>query len=222
MANARSQLSQFIREVLRSAVVGAVGKALTAAVLAVGGLVALLVVQGGSLPAWLSLLLVAIAAAVATVLYLRVRKSRLIIEERDERVRELEGLEERCAELQQVVDVFDSALERYELYGAHIAHILGHLQRVSRATSRMSRSPTSSSAGYSHRRATRSRTRPPRTYAYQSCCPIARATSECDGSASISSWGGKAATPRPLLGRSVEPTVRTHSQPGRYRSSTSS
>lgn len=95
--------SSFGREVLRSAFVGVVAAPISAGIIAVLTLVALLVFAGGSVPAWLLVLAVVIGVAIS-----------LVTHRRD------------APDLHFVTD----ALERGDAYARHLELVLGDLQRV--------------------------------------------------------------------------------------------
>jgi hypothetical protein len=131
---APGRITQFTKDVVWAALVDLVGKALGALIVALGSAatlgVVLLVIRGGSVPAWLTVLLIGIPAAGCLLLGVRLRRARAATASRDERIRELEPLEQEVEELRDRANTFDWGLERHEVYGEHISHILGHLQRV--------------------------------------------------------------------------------------------
>lgn len=134
-------LSTASREVVRAAIVDLVSKALGAGLLALGGVVVLLVVDGGSVPAWIALLVVIVASLIAWRFYRRSRTLKAGLKRREDRIGELEqteatltgdvdGLNTQVADLEQVVAVADNARERHIVYANHITEMLDHLQRV--------------------------------------------------------------------------------------------
>lgn len=123
-------LSAFSADVLRAALVDIVSKALLGAVLATAALVGLLIWQGGSIPAWIAVAIVAAAVAVAFISRRRLTTLQRGLGWRDARIAELEPLVERTEQLEATVTAYDYGLSRHELYGAHIAEVLDHLQRV--------------------------------------------------------------------------------------------
>lgn len=79
----------------------------------------LLVVKGGSIPAWIG------AIELALLVFAGV-----IARQRGGRIAALGPVRQERAELEDMSATFDYALERYEVYSAHLAHVLDHLQRV--------------------------------------------------------------------------------------------
>jgi hypothetical protein len=123
-------LSAFSKDVLRAALVDMVSKALLGAVLALAVAVALLIWQGGSIPAWVAAVIVAVAGTVAFVSRRRLTTLQRGLGRRDTRIAELEPLVAENEELEAVVGRYDYGLARHEVYGSHIAEVLDHLQRV--------------------------------------------------------------------------------------------
>lgn len=103
-------MDRFIREVLRAALVELTSKALIYVSIGLLASFALLVVFGGSVPAWL--LAVALLSALAVLAACRYRARGI-----EREIRDRDG-------------AFSSALERFEVYTAHVAEVLDHLQRV--------------------------------------------------------------------------------------------
>ena len=112
-------LTRYTREVLHSATVDIVSKALSAVLLAGLAGLGLLIWHGGSVPAWL--LAVALVLLVAAVVAARAR---------GRRVDELLPIAEQAAELDGVVDLLTDALMRHDEYTRHVAVVLDNLQRV--------------------------------------------------------------------------------------------
>jgi hypothetical protein len=124
------EVQRFGRDVLRAALVDLTSKGL----LYVGGsLIAgfvLLVVVGGSVPAWLLAVVALVAAIVLFFSRRQIKRVRSDLRTREARVTELEPFEANAPELEATVASFDWALERFEVYTAHVAEVLDHLQRV--------------------------------------------------------------------------------------------
>lgn len=126
----KNSVERFGRDVFRAAVVALTSKALLYAAGSLAAAFVLLVIFGGSVPAWL-LALVLLAAAVALSLSgRRIHQLQDEVSTRDSRIAELQPFEEGAPELEGTVATFDWALERFEVYTAHVAEILDHLQRV--------------------------------------------------------------------------------------------
>jgi hypothetical protein len=123
-------LSVLSRDVVRSALVDVVSKALVAGTAAVLGLIALLVWTGGSVPVWVAVVVALLAAATVFIARRQVRRLRHDVLHRDEKIAELSPATERVPELEYEVACYVSGLERHELYAAHVAKVLDHLQRV--------------------------------------------------------------------------------------------
>jgi GAF domain-containing protein len=115
----QSRLSQFTSDVMRAALVDALGKALSAAAVALAGLAVLLVVRGGSVPAWVAI------GELAIILFLAV-----LVRRRGGRLAALRPIESETKELRERDEVLSYALSRHEVYAGHLAHVLDHLQRV--------------------------------------------------------------------------------------------
>lgn len=112
-------LTQYTREVVHAATVDIVSKALTAAVMAGLGLLALLIWKGGSVPAWLlTVALVLLASAIGVA---RVQRRR---------ARELLPAAEQAADLEIDVELLADALQRHDEYTGHVVLVLDNLQRV--------------------------------------------------------------------------------------------
>lgn len=82
---------------------------------------ALLVWQGGSLPAWITV--VAVAVALLVGIALRSRTVRAL-------QRDVGELEKRCDDLDDEADTYGAALTRHEEYSGHVAQTLDALQRI--------------------------------------------------------------------------------------------
>lgn len=112
-------LSEFSQDVLRAAMVDIVSKALSLFVLTFAAAAILLVVRGGSIPAWIGVLEVGLIAFLV-----------MLTRRRGQRSAELEGLERGLADLREEVEIFGYALDRHQIYSDHVAQVLDHLQRV--------------------------------------------------------------------------------------------
>jgi GAF domain-containing protein len=115
----RSRLSQFTSDVVRAALVDLVGKALSAAAVAIAGVAVLLVIKGGSVPAWVAIGELAIIVLLA-----------VLVRRRGGRLAALRPVETEIKELKQNAEVLAYAVSRHEVYAGHLAHVLDHLQRV--------------------------------------------------------------------------------------------
>jgi GAF domain-containing protein len=111
----------FAEDVIRAAAVDLTGKALLFVGGSVVAAVALLIWQGGSVPAWVTAALLVVAAVGALVLRSRATKPLRA------RIGELET-EKAAAD--DDVDVFVWGLTRHETYSKHVAQTLDALQRV--------------------------------------------------------------------------------------------
>jgi hypothetical protein len=123
-------LSAFSKDVVRAALVDMVSKALVAGTLSFAALIALLIWQGGSVPAWLATLLVALALAAAYASARRTRRLGTRIADKDHRIAELEPVAAEVPELEESVARLEWGLDRHEFYTEHIAKMLDQLQRV--------------------------------------------------------------------------------------------
>jgi GAF domain-containing protein len=115
----KSGLTQFTSDVVRAALVDLVGKALSAAAVALAALAVFLVIEGGSVPAWIAI------AELAVIVFLAV-----LVRRRGGRLAALEPVEVETKRLEGEVEVLNYALSRHEVYSSHLAHVLDHLQRV--------------------------------------------------------------------------------------------
>jgi hypothetical protein len=110
-------------DILRAASVDLVGRALSALLIAATAGLVVLIVKGGTVPAWAATLVLLVVLAIALVLGVRGgRHAR--------RVKELEELTEDYDDLEDAVGAYSFAVDRYELYTDHIADVLDRLQRV--------------------------------------------------------------------------------------------
>jgi hypothetical protein len=123
-------LTTFSKDVLRAALVDIVSRSLLAAVCGVAAAVALLVWQGGSVPSWVAALIVVGAAAIVARSRCRISALERRLASRETKIAKLEPLAARSKELEEAVDRYDYGLACHEVYGAHIAEVLDHLQRV--------------------------------------------------------------------------------------------
>lgn len=90
----------------------------------------LLVVSYGSVPTWLLTVVAFVAGIVVLLSRGQVRRLRKHVGHLDTQVAELSPFAENAPGLQEMVNSFLWALERFELYTAHVAEVLDHLQRV--------------------------------------------------------------------------------------------
>jgi hypothetical protein len=123
-------LSAFGGQILRGAVVDMVSKALSWAVLAVAALLALLIWQGGTVPAWIAALVVMLTLAITLRFHLQVRALRAQTTNQQQRIEELEPLELTRGDLEDEIADLWGGIERHNLYSAHVAKMLDQLQRV--------------------------------------------------------------------------------------------
>lgn len=124
------KVKRFGRDVLQAALVDLTSKAL---LYVGGGLVAaflLLVFFGGSVPAWLLAVVALVATVVVFLSWRQIRRLRSDVESRDAQIAELQPFKQNTPELEGTVGAFSWALERFEVYTAHIAEVLDHLQLV--------------------------------------------------------------------------------------------
>ena len=97
-------------QVVEAAIVGLAGDILKYVVLAAVAVVALTVWQGGSIPAWVAVLVALMVMAVAVLRGRRLRR--------------------RVAAADGEAAILDYALSRHENYTSHVAEVLDNLQRV--------------------------------------------------------------------------------------------
>lgn len=126
----QNEVERFGREVLRAAVVSLTSKGLLYVAGSLVAAVVLLVVLGGTVPAWLLALVVLVAAVVLLLSWRQIRQLQDQVSSRDSRIAELQPFEQGAPELEGTVAAFDWALERFEVYTAHVTEVLDHLQRV--------------------------------------------------------------------------------------------
>lgn len=113
------RIAQLADEVVRAALVSIVSKVLTAAAVAVLAAAALLVYAGGSVPAWLAALELALLLVLTFVVLWQRR-----------RLSALSDVEDEAHELQETTETYDYALDRHLVYANHTAQVLDTLQRV--------------------------------------------------------------------------------------------
>lgn len=126
----RSGLTAFSRDVVRSALVDLVSKALLLGVTSFAAVIALLIWQGGSIPAWLAAIVVGLAVGGALLARRQTNRARRQLKAREERIAQLEPIADRVPGLEDVLGRYESGLDRHEIYTEHIAQVLDHLQRV--------------------------------------------------------------------------------------------
>jgi hypothetical protein len=115
-------------DVLRSAIVDLVGRAISLVTIAAVGGVALLVALGGSIPAWVGGLIALGAAITVFVARRQVRKLRAAIAERDETIAVLQPLADSVPQLEEDVATLEWAASRHQAYGFHVVEMLELLQ----------------------------------------------------------------------------------------------
>jgi GAF domain-containing protein len=125
-----NEVERFRRDVLRAALVDLTSKGLVYVSGALVALFLLLVVSGGSVPAWLLAVVALLAALIVLQSQRQVRRLRGQIAHLDTQIAELKPFEQNAPELEDMVDSFSWALERFEVYTAHVAEVLDHLQLV--------------------------------------------------------------------------------------------
>lgn len=121
---------RFARDVLRGAVVDVTAKALSAAGLALLAAFALLVIEGGTVPAWTLAATLLVAFAFLFLSHRQTRRLRRDLASRDERINELEPYEHQVPELNATIEELDSTAQRFDVYTNHVAETLDQLQRV--------------------------------------------------------------------------------------------
>lgn len=126
----RDEPEGFARDVVRSAAVELTSKAVVWIVLTFGAALLVLVRAGGSVPAWTLAPLGLVGVLAVLLSHRRVSGLRRDRTERDRRIAELEPLRERVRELEEANEDAWWSVERHEVYAAHVAEVLDHLQRV--------------------------------------------------------------------------------------------
>ncbi len=110
----------FAKDVVRGAMVDMVSKALSAGLLSGGGILALLLWRGGTVPAWLAALAVVIVLTITLSLGIRLGNVKADLAAHQAELDQLEEAEVRSW----------WAAVRFEVYMEHIADVLNRLQRV--------------------------------------------------------------------------------------------
>jgi hypothetical protein len=117
-------------DVVRAAVVDLVGRALSLVLLSACAGVVLLIVVGGSIPAWVAAVIAVGAAVIVYASRRRVRTFRTGISTRDETIATLQPLADRVPELENDLESCQWATQRHQTYGYHVCEMLELLRKV--------------------------------------------------------------------------------------------